>query len=61
LRARLLALEELQDARLASVEFSGLIRERAGAQAAPFRELWLLAHIDAGGQGWKLARVQSLS
>ena len=61
LDARLLAMEELREAFVASVEFSGLIRERRDHAAAPFRELWLLANIKAAGCGWKLARVQSLS
>jgi predicted lipid-binding transport protein (Tim44 family) len=60
LDARLLAMEELHEAFVASVEFSGLIRERSDNAAAPFRELWLLANIKAAGCGWKLARVQSL-
>lgn len=59
--ARLLAIEELQEAFVASVEFSGLIRERRDAAATPFRELWLLANLKAAGRGWQLARVQSLS
>lgn len=61
LDARLLGLEELHEAFVASVEFSGLIREREDHAAAPFRELWLLANVKAAGCGWKLARVQSLS
>ncbi len=61
LDARLLSLEELQEAFVASVEFSGLIREQLDAGAAPFRELWLLAKLKSAGQGWQLARVQSLS
>lgn len=61
LDARLLGLEELREAYVASVEFSGLIREHEDRAAAPFRELWLLANIKAAGCGWKLARVQSLS
>lgn len=61
LDARLLSLEDLREAFVASVEFSGLIRERLGSAAAPFRELWLLADVKAAGLGWKLARVQSLS
>ncbi len=61
LDARLLALEDLQEALVASVEFSGLIREQQERAAAPFRELWLLANVKAAGRGWKLARVQSLS
>jgi predicted lipid-binding transport protein (Tim44 family) len=61
LDARLLAMEELHEAFVASVEFSGLIREQQDHAAAPFRELWLLANVKAAGCGWKLARVQSLS
>jgi predicted lipid-binding transport protein (Tim44 family) len=61
LDARLLSLEELHEAFVASVEFSGLIREQMDAGAAPFRELWLLAKLKTAGQGWQLARVQSLS
>jgi predicted lipid-binding transport protein (Tim44 family) len=59
--ARLLAMEELGEAYIASVEFSGLIREHLGATATPFRELWLLANLKAADRGWQLARVQSLS
>ncbi len=61
LDARLLGLEELHEAFVASVEFSGVIRERVDAGACPFRELWLLAKVKAAGRGWQLARVQSLS
>ncbi len=62
LEARLLGLEELREAFVASVEFSGLIRERTDAGAAPFRELWLLANPKLPGHvGWRLARVQALS
>ena len=60
LRARLLALEDVHGACLASVEFTGLIRERLDEAAAPFCELWLLAKVHAAGRGWRLARVQSL-
>jgi predicted lipid-binding transport protein (Tim44 family) len=61
LDARLLAMEELREAFVASVEFTGVIREQFDAGAAPFRELWLLANLKAAGRGWQLARVQSLS
>jgi predicted lipid-binding transport protein (Tim44 family) len=61
LEARLLRMEELREAYLASVEFTGLIREHLGAGAAPFRELWLLANFKGADRGWQLARVQSLS
>lgn len=61
LEARLLSLEDLNEVLVASVEFSGLIREHDARAAMPFRELWLLAQVKATGGGWKLARVQSLS
>ncbi len=61
LDARLLGVEELTEAFVASVEFSGLIREQQDGSALPFRELWLLANVKSAGRGWKLARVQSLS
>lgn len=61
LHAELLALEELRDAFVASVEFRGLIRESDSGAAAPFRELWLLANVKAADRGWKLARVQALA
>lgn len=61
LHAELLALEELREAFVASVEFRGLIREDSGSTAAPFRELWLLANVKSADRGWKLARVQALT
>jgi predicted lipid-binding transport protein (Tim44 family) len=61
LDARLLAFEDLREAMVASVEFSGLIRERVDEAAAPFRELWLLANVKQADRGWRLARVQSLT
>lgn len=61
LDARLLDLQELSEAFVASVEFSGLIRERLDDRAAPFRELWLLAKLKSAGPGWRLARVQALA
>ena len=60
LHAELLALEDLREALLASVEFHGLIREQVDADAAPFRELWLLTKLKVGDEGWRLARVQAL-
>jgi predicted lipid-binding transport protein (Tim44 family) len=69
--ARLLGVEDLQQAQVASVEFSGLIREEQGACAQPFRELWMLARLSSGAEGrpgaagaaegWRVARVQALS
>jgi predicted lipid-binding transport protein (Tim44 family) len=61
--AQLLGVEELREAYVASVEFSGLMRENDAAAASPFRELWLLAEPKGDGarrQGWRLAGVQAL-
>lgn len=60
LDAHLLALEEAGGAWLASVEFSGLIRESVDADAVPFRELWMLAADKADEPAWRLARQQAL-
>jgi predicted lipid-binding transport protein (Tim44 family) len=60
LRADVLSLEEFADLRLASVEFSGLIREAPEQGAVPFRELWILARSKHDESGWKLARQQTL-
>ena len=61
LNARLLALEEVREAYIASVEFTGLIREDLDQAAEPFCELWMLAKIKSADRGWQLARVQSLT
>ena len=60
LHAELIAVEEVSAAYLASVEFSGLIRESADEGAVPFRELWMLACEKDGSPGWRLARQQAL-
>ena len=60
LHATLLDMEELGAAWLASVEFSGLIRESAEQGAVPFRELWMLAAAKDGARSWRLARQQAL-
>ena len=60
LHAELLGLEELSADYLASVEFSGLIRESAEQGAVPFRELWMLACTKDGTPSWRLARQQAL-
>ena len=62
LKARLLAFEELREAFVASVEFTGLIREQADADAVEFCELWLLTRLKARqDEAWQLAQVQALA
>ncbi|MDO9360806.1 MAG: Tim44-like domain-containing protein [Polaromonas sp.] len=59
LDAKLLGIEELSDVYMASVEFSGMIREDASAGASPFREVWNMTKPRTGG-GWLVAGVQAL-
>lgn len=60
LDAKLLGIEELADAYLASVEFSGMIREDASAGPGPFREVWNMTKPTSGTSGWLVAGVQAL-
>ncbi len=60
LHADLLACDAVGPDFLASIEFSGLIRESPDAGAAPFRELWMLIRSAGENPGWRLARQQSL-
>jgi len=60
LDAQLLGIEELSDVYMASVEFSGMIREDASAGASPFREVWNMTKPRSGGSGWLVAGVQAL-
>ncbi|TAH14151.1 MAG: Tim44 domain-containing protein [Curvibacter sp.] len=59
IEARLLGIEELSDEYMASVEFSGMIREDASAGPSPFREVWNMTKGKSGG-GWLVAGVQAL-
>ena len=60
LHAELLGFEAVGDGYLATVEFSGLIRESPHEGAAPFREMWMLIRPKDDPRGWKLARQQAL-
>ncbi|HSV46534.1 MAG TPA: Tim44-like domain-containing protein [Ramlibacter sp.] len=60
LDAQLLGIEDLGDAYMASVEFSGMIREEPSAGPSPFREVWNMTKPKAGGAGWLVAGVQAL-
>lgn len=60
LDAKLLGIEEGPDVYLASVEFSGMIREDASAGPSPFREVWNMAKPTDGSGGWLVAGVQAL-
>ena len=60
LDAKLLGIEELSDVYMASVEFSGMIREDMSAGASPFREVWNMTKPRNGAGGWLVAGVQAL-
>ena len=60
LDAKLLGIEELANTYMASVEFSGMIREDASAGASPFREVWNMTKPRNGTGGWLVAGVQAL-
>lgn len=60
LDAQLLGIEDLGDEYMASVEFSGLIRENPAEGPAPFREVWNITRPKQGSTGWLVAGVQAL-
>ena len=60
LDAKLLGIEEMSDVYMASVEFSGMIKEDASSGATPFREVWNMTKPRTGGSGWLVAGVQAL-
>lgn len=60
LEAKLLGMEDLPTEYMASVEFSGMIREEPAAGPNPFREVWNITRPKAGQAGWLVADVQAL-
>lgn len=60
LNAELLGVETGQDSYLASIQFTGMIREQADVPAAPFTEIWNLSKPTHGSGGWVLAGIQQL-
>jgi len=61
LDAELMGVETVGNEYLASVKFSGMIKEEEGAPAAPFSEIWNLAKPVSGPGGWVLAGIQQLA
>ena len=61
LNADLMGVETVNDDYLASVKFTGMIKEDEKAAAAPFAEVWNLAKPVSGQTGWVLAGIQQLS
>lgn len=60
LEAQLLGIEDLGEAYMASVEFSGMIREETSVGPSPFREVWNMTKPKSGHSGWLVAGVQAL-
>ncbi len=60
LDAKLLGVEELDTVWMASVEFSGMIKEDPAQSPAPFREVWNMTKTKSGAAGWLVAGVQAL-
>lgn len=60
LEARLLGIAETAGEYMASIEFSGMIREDASAGPNPFREVWNMTKPVNGSGGWLVAGVQAL-
>jgi predicted lipid-binding transport protein (Tim44 family) len=60
LDAQLLGIEDTGSDYMASVEFSGMIREEPSAGPSPFREVWNMTKSKSGASGWLVAGVQAL-
>jgi predicted lipid-binding transport protein (Tim44 family) len=60
LEAHLLGIEEVGADYMASVEFSGMIREEPASSPSPFREVWNMTKSKSGRSGWLVAGVQAL-
>ena len=60
LEAQLLGIEDSGADYLASVEFSGMVREEPSAGPSPFREVWNMSKPKDGSAGWLVAGVQAM-
>ncbi|MBP6598755.1 MAG: Tim44 domain-containing protein [Giesbergeria sp.] len=60
IEAQLLGIEDLGEGYMASVEFSGMIREEPSSGPSPFREVWNMTKAKTGSSGWLVAGVQAL-
>lgn len=61
LDAELLGIDTVGDEYIASVKFSGMVREAENAATEQFAEVWNLAKPVSGTGGWVLAGIQQLS
>lgn len=56
--ARLIDFAQEAERQVVSVRFNGLIREDAGAEAAPFDEVWHLVKPTDDSRNWAIAGIQ---
>ncbi len=61
LNAELVGIETTAASYLASVKFSGMIKESHEAPATPFNEVWNLSKPTDGHGGWILSGIQQVS
>lgn len=61
LDAKLLGIEDIGTAWMASVEYSGMIKEDPAQSPAPFREVWNMSKLKEGNTGWLVCGVQALN
>jgi len=61
LNAELLEVATEAGRHIASVHFSGMIREVADASAMSFNETWNLSKPAEGQQGWVVAGIQQVA
>ncbi len=57
----LLGIDTVGDDYLATLKFTGLIKEAPAASAEPFAELWNLSKPQSGNGGWVLAGIQQVA
>lgn len=61
LDAKLLGIEDTGTEWMASVEFSGMIKEDPAQSPGPFREVWNMTKPKDGSAGWLVAGLQALN
>jgi predicted lipid-binding transport protein (Tim44 family) len=61
LDAKLLGIEDSASQWMASVEFSGMIKEDPSQSPGPFREVWNMTKPKDGSAGWMVAGLQALN
>ena len=61
LNAELLEVTTEVNHHIASVHFSGMLRETVGAAALPFNEVWNLSKPVDGNRGWAISGIQQVS